>query len=675
MIEEAFAEHPTFGDAAYILGQLRACLERRLERMAPRLPAAGELLDVVAQVGNDPLTHVFGDTVVRCAILHGHARLETGVDRGLALEDCEQVLAATSRHVQQGKHRTPIDDGTLRRLGPEPYHGVLWSEERQNDIFGRSYRSLLKDRYQAVPCAPTEEEAAKLEVGTQLLGELVPTLAPSALQHAHVIAVVPSAGGWTGIASASQFRLGGTIFLGRFMQGPWWVAEHLLHEALHQKLYDFRQGHLLLAVDGGEVGDAPTVASLWNSPRLNDANEWDVHRVYAAFHVYAHLALFGAIAEQRAPELESAYGPISAMTSAKTALERAHFLGEQLREQCWDDLGFAGQRMADWLISVLDALDPAPPPKGACVHLCLDLYEREAGQIAKALADSGSGSSALERELAPLARREVESARRLLSAIDAGAELGRLDEALVGYTDDDLGARFAELRVLIGTAVLNASPDGYRLGESGGGDELLKQMIADASRRVFAVLAGYPAAVAEAKVRAGELGFPSSCRDEVGRLLAVLAATVPPRGRILEIGTGAGVGTAWITAGLDGRTDVELVSVEADPEVSGATSRGSWPAYVQIVTADAAEALPKLGAFDLVFADAAPVKYGHIGTVLAALRAGGLLVADDLAPGEQTSDEQREEKDALRGAALGDPDLHAVELGASSGLLIVAKPR
>ena len=41
-----------------------------------------------------------------------------------------------------------------------------------------------------------------------------------------------------------------------------------------------------------------------------------------------------------------------------------------------------------------------------------------------------------------------------------------------------------------------------------------------------------------------------ACEPGVGRLLAVLAAAVPVYGRILEMGTGVGVGTAWIVYGL-----------------------------------------------------------------------------------------------------------------------------
>jgi hypothetical protein len=69
------------------------------------------------------------------------------------------------------------------------------------------------------------------------------------------------------------------------------------------------------------------------------------------------------------------------MMSTK-ALERAHYLGEKLKEQCWNQFGPAGKSLGDWLISTLEFLNPYPPPKGAYIHLYLDLYKREANQVA-----------------------------------------------------------------------------------------------------------------------------------------------------------------------------------------------------------------------------------------------------------------------------------------------------
>ena len=77
-----------------------------------------------------------------------------------------------------------------------------------------------------------------------------------------------------------------------------------------------------------------------------------------------------------------------------------------------------------------------------------------------------------------------------------------------------------------------------------------------------------PPTVLAAENRAAEHGFEHSCERGVGEMLAVLAATTPLGGRILELGMGFGVGLAWILAGLGSRTDVEVVSVERDADQS-----------------------------------------------------------------------------------------------------------
>jgi hypothetical protein len=64
-----------------------------------------------------------------------------------------------------------------------------------------------------------------------------------------------------------------------------------------------------------------------------------------------------------------------------------------------------------------------------------------------------------------------------------------------------------------------------------------------------------PPGVAAAYERARHSGFALSCEPEVGRLLATLAAAVPEHGAILEMGTGVGVGCAWIVHGLGARSD------------------------------------------------------------------------------------------------------------------------
>jgi len=70
-----------------------------------------------------------------------------------------------------------------------------------------------------------------------------------------------------------------------------------------------------------------------------------------------------------------------------------------------------------------------------------------------------------------------------------------------------------------------------------------------------------PPAVAALRAAAHDAGFTMSCEERTGSLLAVLAAA-RPGGRILELGTGVGAGTAWLTSGMD--ATASLVTIELD---------------------------------------------------------------------------------------------------------------
>lgn len=113
-----------------------------------------------------------------------------------------------------------------------------------------------------------------------------------------------------------------------------------------------------------------------------------------------------------------------------------------------------------------------------------------------------------------------------------------------------------------------------------------------------------PEPVRLATERAERAGFSMSCDPGTGRLLAVLAAAVPANGRVLELGTGTGAGTAWITHGLQGRADVEVVTVEIDAATAALAAQYSWPSWVRLLTGDAVEVTRGAGSFDLIFADA-----------------------------------------------------------------------
>jgi hypothetical protein len=483
-LDKILADSP-FGNSDYITRQLHVGYKRRLGKIAAGLPEAGWLLDAIDQAEPYAQYRVIGDTVLRCAVQHAFTQLETGSQHGLPLQQCREIFQAAICHLEAGRPGL-LGSELAGRLGPQPYHGWVWSEDRPDDAFARAFRDVVRENYAGALCAPGSEEIAMLAKGARLLEEILPHSSRSALSHTHLIAIFPSEGAWTTTASSSEFRLSGTIFLSRkHLSDPWWVADHLLHETLHQQLYDLRHGHSLLTPDFDRE-DAPKVCSLWNVP---SQNYWDTHRALAAFHVYVYLALFSTLAEQRRTELEGTYGSLKGSKSAGSAksLQRAHYLGEQLTALCWEELGPAGKRFVDLLKEVLCVLDPSPPPAGSCVHLLLDRYRKEAKKVETLLKNADRPQS-LPLSLMTLAEDEVRGTRSVLAAVNSETELGRFDDTLARFATDELGTQFARIRGLIARTILNVSPDGFTLSESRRADEMVKTMVETSSERLKRLL-------------------------------------------------------------------------------------------------------------------------------------------------------------------------------------------
>jgi predicted O-methyltransferase YrrM len=79
-----------------------------------------------------------------------------------------------------------------------------------------------------------------------------------------------------------------------------------------------------------------------------------------------------------------------------------------------------------------------------------------------------------------------------------------------------------------------------------------------------------PHVLAAIQTDTDEIGFQLASERKTGSLLRALAAS-KPGGRFLELGTGTGVGTAWLLAGMDQHS--RLVSVDIDPKVQGVAKR------------------------------------------------------------------------------------------------------
>ncbi|MBB2947370.1 putative O-methyltransferase YrrM [Actinoplanes lutulentus] len=182
-----------------------------------------------------------------------------------------------------------------------------------------------------------------------------------------------------------------------------------------------------------------------------------------------------------------------------------------------------------------------------------------------------------------------------------------------------------------------------------------------------------PSAVAAAYLRAKTAGFGYSSEPLAGQLLATLSAAVRPGGRILELGTGAGAGLAWISHGLGDRRDVQVVSVECDEDLAAAVRDAGLPDRFEVLTGDAEALLPDLGTFDLIFADAPAGKWTGLDLTIAALADGGVLFVDDMDPGRYTEPEHVAIVAGIRRTLVEHDDLVTTDLPVGSGFILAVR--
>jgi predicted O-methyltransferase YrrM len=177
-----------------------------------------------------------------------------------------------------------------------------------------------------------------------------------------------------------------------------------------------------------------------------------------------------------------------------------------------------------------------------------------------------------------------------------------------------------------------------------------------------------PPLVLRATELARRLGFERSCEPDVGRLLHLLAAQ---RGRLRvgEIGTGTGVGAAWIVSALP--PSVPFVTVESNAERAAAAAElFADDEHVRVLHGDWHELMPAEAPFDLLFYDGGGKQRPDLDgeQVVGLLTPGGTVVMDDLTPG-------RSGPDPVRRFWLGHPRLAAVELQVSPTMSTIVAVR
>ena len=175
-------------------------------------------------------------------------------------------------------------------------------------------------------------------------------------------------------------------------------------------------------------------------------------------------------------------------------------------------------------------------------------------------------------------------------------------------------------------------------------------------------------------------GFTMASDRLTGALLRTLAAG-KPGGALLELGTGSGLSTAWILAGMSADATLETVDNDAQVQAIAQTHLGHDP-RLTIHTLDGDEFIHRLTAaqrtFDFIFADTWPGKLRLLDETLALLNPGGLYIVDDMLPQPnwETLDLGYDHPKAIRDLTAtleSHPLLHVTKLSWATGIIIATR--
>jgi predicted O-methyltransferase YrrM len=166
-------------------------------------------------------------------------------------------------------------------------------------------------------------------------------------------------------------------------------------------------------------------------------------------------------------------------------------------------------------------------------------------------------------------------------------------------------------------------------------------------------------------------GYVSFCRNETGRLLAMLAAT--RSGVMAEFGTGCGVGTAWLRSGMRG--DAHILTAELDERLADAAAEIFVDdPQVEVLAADWST-LGGKGPFSLLFLDSGDPASVAVDKIADLVEPGGIVVLDDFVPCELWPPITYGRVDVLREQWLTDERFTAVEVMVASDASAVVATR
>lgn len=170
-----------------------------------------------------------------------------------------------------------------------------------------------------------------------------------------------------------------------------------------------------------------------------------------------------------------------------------------------------------------------------------------------------------------------------------------------------------------------------------------------------------------------DAGFFMTSEPLVGSLLRTLAAS-KHGGRLLELGSGTGLSTAWLLDGMD--ESATLLTVDNDAGVLKILN--THLGHDRRLTSACCEGDDFLGSlqgrrFDLVFADTWSGKYRMLDEALRLVAPAGFYVVDDMLPQPNWPDEHAAKAAALVDHRESRNDFHTTKLDVASGVIVAAR--
>ncbi len=186
------------------------------------------------------------------------------------------------------------------------------------------------------------------------------------------------------------------------------------------------------------------------------------------------------------------------------------------------------------------------------------------------------------------------------------------------------------------------------------------------------VIAGIPDMYEKIKEATHDLEFQMASDVCTGNLLKTLVAS-KPAGRLLELGTGTGLATAWMLAGMDAKS--LLTTVENNELLIEVAKKYIRDSRVEFVLTDGYEWIRNYEGplFDFIFADAMPGKYDLFDETINLLNSHGYYIIDDMLPQPNWPEGHDERVNLFIKRIEERKDLLVTKLNWSTGIMIIVK--